>query len=187
MSRDEITALIEVAKKGLCPKRDEALLRFMIDGCPRASEVAGVQIANVDFKTGRCSVIGKGNKQRFITVGSRALHAMWLYLNTERPKCQIVRINPVFLTEDGYPMNRGSLRLCIGRLGKKANIPRIHPHLLRHTGAVMHLLNGMNLESLREFLGHSNLETTRQYLSGLTDKDLEEMARYTSPGDNWKL
>jgi integrase/recombinase XerD len=187
LSNEEVSALIDAAKQSQCPKRDEALIRFMLDGCARATEVARLQRADIDLKNGRCRVVGKGNKERFITVGSRALHAVWLYLTTDRPTCSVVRINPVFLSPDGYPMNRDSLRLCIYRLGKRAEIPRVHPHLLRHTGAVLHLLNGMNLESLRAFLGHEDLDTTRQYLTGLTDEDLEHMAKRTSPGDNWRL
>lgn len=131
-------------------------------------------------------MIGKGNKERFVYVGSRALHAVWLYLTTERPQCQQVRVDPVFLTFDGYPMDRDNLRKAIQRLGKEV-VPRVYPHLLRHTGAVWRLRNGMNLEMLREFLGHSSLETTRQYLTGLTDEDVAQAAGRTSPGDNWRL
>ena len=101
--------------------------------------------------------------------------------------CQVAGANPVFLTRDGYPMDRGTIRLIMRRLGKAADVPRLYAHLLRHTGAVFRLRAGMNLEMLREFLGHATLEMTRQYLSGLTDEDVAAAAGHTSPGDNWRL
>lgn len=187
LSQDEVEALIEAAKQTQCPKRDEALIRFLLDSCCRASEACGLQRADLDLRTGRARVLGKGNKERFVMVGARALHSVWLYLNTERPQCQVNGVSPVFLTHDGYPMDRGTIRLLMQRLGRAADVTRLYAHLLRHTGAVFRLRAGMNLEMLREFLGHTTLEMTRQYLTGLTDEDVAAAASRTSPGDNWRL
>jgi site-specific recombinase XerD len=159
----------------------------MLDAGTRATETCRLQRADLDLKSGRARVVGKGNKERFVYVGTRALHSVWLYLNTERPACKRIGVNPVFVTVSGYPLDRTSLRHILDRLGRRADVPRLHPHLLRHTCAVERLRNGMNLEFLREFLGHESLETTRQYLTGLQDEDIEAGAARTSVGDNWRL
>ena len=187
LTEPEINAIIEAAREGGAPRRDEALIRFMLDAGTRATETCRLQRADLDLKSGRARVVGKGNKERFVYVGTRALHSVWLYLNTERPACKRIGVNPVFVTVSGYPLDRTSLRHILDRLGRRADVPRLHPHLLRHTCAVERLRNGMNLEFLREFLGHESLETTRQYLTGLQDEDIEAGAARTSVGDNWRL
>ena len=187
LTADESAALIEAARVGKCPKRDEAIVRFMLDAGTRSMETRALQRADLDLKSGRAHVIGKGDKERFVYVGHRALHSVWLYLNTERPICKQVKHDPMFLTFDGFPMSKNALRMLMDRLGARANVPRLHPHLLRHTCAVERLKNGMNLEYLREFLGHESIETTKQYLSGLRDEDIAQGAARTSPGDNLRL
>ena len=187
LTEDEVGQLIDSAHETQTPKRDEAIVRFMIDSCCRATEVCTVSRSDLDLKTGRAFVTGKGSKERFVWIGNRALHSAWLYLNTERPQHQQRDADMLFLTHDGCPMNRNTLRLLYNRLGRKAGVPRVHPHLMRHTGALWRLLAGMNLEMLRQFLGHESIKTTQVYLSGLSDKDMAQASARTSPGDNLRL
>jgi integrase/recombinase XerD len=59
--------------------------------------------------------------------------------------------------------------------------------MFRHRAAVQHLMNGMDLVSLQSYMGHASIETTRAYLDSLTREHVTEVARKTSPADNWKL
>lgn len=186
LSQDAITALLDAATHTEQPKRDRALILFMLDSCCRVSEVAGLALPQVDMKTGQCRVTGKGNKQRYVYLGRRSLQALWLYLKSERPEPMQLGSEHVFLSREAYPLTRDSIRKTVSRLGRAAGI-NAHPHLFRHTGAVLRLKAGMDLESLRRLLGHADLSTTQRYLSGLADETVQDKAARTSPADVLRL
>jgi site-specific recombinase XerD len=186
LNKEEVDALIEAASGGKNPRRDKALVLFFLDTATRASEVCAVQLSEVNTSTGRVRVMGKGSKERFVNLGRRALAALWLYLKEERPEPSRANDDTLFLTSDGYAFDRHSLRRVVYRLAARAGI-KVFPHQFRHTSAIEHLRHGMDLLSLQRYLGHETLEVTRVYLTALTDEDVEEQARRTSPADNWRL
>jgi site-specific recombinase XerD len=141
---------------------------------------------DIDLRTGRVLVEGKGSRQRYTFLGRRARTAAWLYVSDERPEPAQVNENRLFLTETGYPMSRFCLREAITRLAEKAGV-HATPHMFRHTAAVTHLRNGMNLVALQHLLGHADITTTRGYLTALADEDVEAISQRTSPSDNWRL
>ena len=186
LSHDDLEAILTATTRGTEPRRDRALILFLLDSCARASEVAGVRLPDLDMQRGRILVIGKGDKQRFVYLGKRALQAIWLYVKQERPGPMRFDSEHIFLTRDGYPMNRDSIRKAINRAGDRAGI-HANPHLFRHTGAVERLRRGMDLMSLKHLMGHEKLTTTELYLTALQDEDTEARAKRTSPGDDWRL
>lgn len=186
LSQDELTALLVATTTTEQPRRDRALVLFMLDSCARVSEVAGLERAHIDLKTARVRVLGKGDKERYTYLGKRTLQAIWLYIRQERPNSAQPDRDPLFMAAGGYPLDRDSIRKIVMRLSNKAGV-RCYPHLFRHTGAVLRLRAGMDLLSLQRLLGHEKLETTQIYLSGLTDEDVAAAAGRTSPGDNWRL
>ncbi|MGC9469189.1 MAG: tyrosine-type recombinase/integrase, partial [Anaerolineae bacterium] len=158
LSQEDIGALLDAASETEQPRRDRAFILFLLDTCCRVSEAANVELPQVDIKTGKVLVTGKGNKQRFTYLGTRALQALWLYLKQERPEPLQLGSKHVFLSRQAYPMDRHSLRKIVYRLSEAANV-RAYPHLFRHTGAYLRLRAGMDLISLQHLLGHSKLET----------------------------
>lgn len=162
------------------------MVLFLLDSGVRASEAATVQLGNVNLQTGKVKVIGKRDKERFVYVGSKARSALWLYVSDERPDPARLDDDHLFLTPDGYPMDRHSVRKLIYRLGKWTGI-RAYPHLFRHTAAIERLRGGMNVFTLQRFLGHETLEMTQKYVTALSDEDVEVQAQRTSPADNWRL
>ena len=186
LSRRQIDALLEAADRANAKRRAKALLLFLLDTGARASEVCGVRLPDVDFRSGKVKVRGKGDKERFTYLGRRALSALWLYVREERPEPTRVRDDHLFLTVDGYPMTRHALRGAIVRLANAAGI-RATTHQFRHTAAIEHLRNGMDLVSLQHLLGHTSITTTRKYLTALQDEDVEARAKRTSPTNNWRL
>jgi site-specific recombinase XerD len=186
LTRDDIEALLDATRGSTQPRRDRALVLFLLDSCARVSEVAGVQLDDMDLTRGRVGVIGKGDNQRYVYLGKRALQSIWLYLKQERPEPMQSDSEHLFLTYDGYPMDRHSIRKTINRLAERAGVDA-HPHLFRHTGATERLRRGMDLMSLKHLLGHQKLSTTEKYLSALQDEDTEARAKRTSPGDDWRL
>jgi integrase/recombinase XerD len=192
ISREDIRALLDAASEMRLTRRCRALVLFLTDTGCRVSEACGVTMDDIDLDSGRVLVEGKGSKERFVALGRRARSAAWLYISDERPEPAIVGHDNLFLTETGFPMSRFCLREAIVRLAGKASEMTgrdIHatPHMFRHRAAVQHLMNGMDLVSLQSYMGHASIETTRAYLDSLTREHVTEVARKTSPADNWKL
>jgi integrase/recombinase XerC/integrase/recombinase XerD len=103
----------------------------------------------------------KGLKERIVPFGDRTARALLRYLNL---KPQTNGCNSVFLKRDGGPFTENALKMVFDRLAKKAGIPRLHIHLLRHTMATNYLLSGENPIKLQRILGHETLEMTRRYV-----------------------
>ena len=183
---DNVLALLTAATHTEQPRRDRAIVLFLLDSCCRISEVAGLELPHVDMKSGKVLVFGKGAKERYTYLGKRALQALWLYVKQERPEPRQIGSRHVFLGREGYPLDRHSMRKVITRLSRAAGV-KAYPHLFRHTGALWRLRAGMDLLSLQRLLGHEKLETTQQYLTALNNEDVEERAARTSPGDTMRL
>jgi site-specific recombinase XerD len=186
LSQDQIKQFLAAADRTHTPRRTRAIIHFLLDSGVRATEAAKIQLSNVDLESGRVKVLGKGNKERFVYIGRKACSILWLYVHQERPKPARSTDDHLFLTHDGYPMNRDSIRHLMCRLSKWCGV-KANPHLFRHTAAIERLRNGMNAFSLQRFLGHETMEMTRKYLTALADEDIEVQAQRTSPGDNWRL
>jgi site-specific recombinase XerD len=186
LAKDDITAILKAADFATCKRRARALILFLLDTGARASEVANVKLSDVNWNSGKVKVTGKGNKERFVYVGQRALSALWLYVKEERPEPMMVGDDHLFLTDEGYSMDRHTLRYILRRLSARAGV-KASPHQFRHSAAVEHLRHGMDLVSLQHLMGHESIEVTRGYLDALSDEDVAEAARRTSPTDNWRL
>jgi site-specific recombinase XerD len=188
LSQDTIEKLLRSAGKMRLTRRCRALVLFLIDTGCRVSEARNVTMDDIDLESGEVLVEGKGSKQRYVFLGRRAISAVWLYVNEERPEPAQVDHDNLFLTEDGYPMSRYCLREAITRLARAAGLPGgVTPHKFRHTAAVNHLRNGMDLVSLQHLMGHAEITTTRGYLDAIGDERVGDIARRTSPSDNWRL
>lgn len=186
LTQETIEALLDVAPQMRLTRRCRALVLFLLDSGCRVSEACGVTMDDINLTTGKTLVTGKGSKQRYTYIGRRARSAVWLYVSDERPQPAQVRHDNLFLTESGYPMSRFALREAITRLADKAGV-HATPHMFRHSCAINHLRNGMNLVALQHLLGHSDITTTRHYLTALADEDTQRVAERTSPSDNWRL
>ena len=152
-SENQVKALLDAAKKSRHPKRDEALLLFMLDTGVRASELCGLTLKSIDIVNRKAMVLGKGNKHRAVYFGRETGKALWQYIRDKG----IEGTDPLFRSEKGGGLQRSGLRQLFERLGIQANIEatRCSPHTLRHTFAVMFLRGGGSVFSLKELLGHT--------------------------------
>jgi integrase/recombinase XerD len=145
--------------------RDHAILEVMYASGLRVSELAGLRLENVNFETAFLRVIGKGNKERIVPIGSRALDRLRLYLDRVRP--QFVRPHTpaaLFINNRGRPFQRPSLWKLVSGCAKRAGIARhVSPHMLRHSFATHLLENGADLRVIQEMLGHADISTTQVY------------------------
>ena len=184
LSQAEVNRILDACLS----KRDEALVRFLLDSLCRIQEAATLPLANLDLERGRAKVNGKGARERFVYFGKACRKALWLYVSVERPEPLPGTANDlVFLTHAGRPFADKSLTKHLQRLGKRAGVPRLHAHLLRHTGAIERLRNGQDVFTLQRLLGHSTLEMCHRYLRALKDEDAERASQASAPGDRWRL
>ena len=177
-SEDQIKSLLQAAKQTRNPKRDEALLLFMLDTGVRASELCGLKFSDVDIVSRKAIVLGKGNKHRAVYFGRETGRALWQYVRDEG----IEGNTALFLSVDRQPFTRSGLLQLVERLGSvcKIEATRCSPHTLRHTFAVMFLRGGGSVFTLKEMLGHTDLAMTSRYVS-LAQADVQNQHRQFSP------
>ena len=164
-------------------QRDKAIILTLVDTGVRASELCSITIADVDKRNKRIFIWGKGAKERIVYIDASTARAIWRYLTT-RPDAR--PDDPLFVTREGRPLNRNSVRLLIGRLGQRAGIPNANVHRFRHTFAINFLRNGGNAYTLQRLLGHSTLKMVKTYLA-LAAQDDSDNHRRASPVANWRL
>ncbi len=144
--------------------RDRALLEVLYASGLRASEALGLRVEDVNFAAGYVMVTGKGDRQRLVPVGGRALDWMRRYLATVRPR-QVRRDCPaLFLNRSGGAMSRQALWGLIRRAARRAGLrAAVSPHTLRHSFASHLLERGADLRSVQAMLGHVDISTTQIY------------------------
>lgn len=146
--------------------RDRAILETLYASGMRVSELAGLNLHDVEYRTGEIRVIGKGDKERVVLIGRPALRALQAYLSHGRPVLQGERPSPqaLFLNRLGGRLSVRSISEIVRRSGVAAGIAQtVTPHLLRHTFATHLLDGGADLRVVQELLGHSSLATTQIY------------------------
>jgi len=114
---------------------------------------------------GFLKVIGKGKKERVVPIGSNAQRALQRYLFRYRPKPVHPGINNFFLAIHGNTLSENSIKLMFTRLAQRSRVYRLHAHLCRHTFATRFLINGGDVFTLQQILGHSTLEMVRHYVT----------------------
>lgn len=139
--------------------RDSVVLElFLATGC-RVSEVAWMQVENIDRQAGAVKVLGKGKKERIVFLDDQVLEYLDLYLGDRRTGPVIVSCRAPH-----QGLKKNALENIIRKIKTRAGIERrVFPHLLRHTFATRALNRGMPLPSLCDLMGHASIDTTRIY------------------------
>ena len=183
LSNDEITKLL-APELPETPEslRDQAILELAYASGLRLSELKNLRLEQLHLDAGFINVIGKGNKERVVPVGRKAVEALNRYLSAGRPK--LVRPHSpanVFLTKRGTPFASVTLWLRIKRRVRRAGVSRnITPHMLRHSFATHLLEHGADLRVIQELLGHANISTTEVY-THVTGNRLRDIHRKFHP------
>jgi integrase/recombinase XerD len=144
---------------------DQAILELAYASGLRLSELRNIRLEQLQLDAGFVLVIGKGNKERVVPLGRKAVAAMQRYLDAGRPKL-VTKRSPgtVFLTQRGTPFSAVTLWLHIKKRVRRSGIARnVTPHMLRHSFATHLLEHGADLRVIQELLGHANISTTEVY------------------------
>lgn len=166
LTRDEVQHLL-AQPRGTAPAalRDRALLELMYACGLRASEAVDMMLDEIDVEDGVLRANGKGNKERLVPIGSKALDALRHYLERGRPQLVGEREERrVFVNQRGQGLTRQGLYKIVQRHARTAGLgDKMSPHTLRHTFATHLLAGGCDLRSLQEMLGHADIATTQIY------------------------
>ena len=144
--------------------RNYALISLMLDTGLRLSETANLKVDDVHLEDRYVKVLGKGSKERFVAFGAACQRSLIDYSMHYRVEPAHDRIVEFFLGIDGYQLSPAGVKSFITRLGRSSGVPRLHPHLLRHTYATSFLINGGDAFLLKQNLGHSTLSMVENYL-----------------------
>lgn len=165
--------------------RDRALLETLYASGIRVGELVGLNLENINLAGGQLLVMGKGSRERVVPLGSYAVEALGLYLESARPrlvgtqgtggeKAAFVNHRGGRLTDRGV---RKIIKKYVNRLGIQNTVS---PHTMRHTFATHMLDSGADLRAVQELLGHKNLSTTQIY-THLTRERLREVYLKSHP------
>jgi integrase/recombinase XerD len=171
--------LAELNQRTFLGARMYAIIALLYDSGLRAGELAGLHVGDVQWSEYQVRVMGKGKKERFVPFSPTTQKALRKYLTLREPFVQEGN-DALFITAEGHRMTRESVTQAIKRLGRRAGIPRLHPHLLRHSAAVAAVMNGANQFELKRILGHTQLSTTDEYMD-YAQQHLAQRHRHFSP------
>jgi integrase/recombinase XerD len=144
---------------------DQAILELAYASGLRLAELRNIRLEQLQLDAGFVNVIGKGNKERVVPLGSKAIAALQHYLEAGRSRL-VTRRSPanVFLTKRGTPFSAVTLWLRVKKRVRYAGIARnVTPHMLRHSFATHLLEHGADLRVIQELLGHASISTTEVY------------------------
>ncbi|QIF04985.1 site-specific tyrosine recombinase/integron integrase [Roseimicrobium sp. ORNL1] len=148
------------------PERDSAILEMFYSTGVRISELAGMNVEDMDVYTETVKVLGKGRKQRLCPMGEPAVKAVQRY----RSKAG-VHDGPLFRSKVGKRMTVQAITDIVKKYCRLAGVPvNVTPHKFRHSFATHLLDNGADLRSVQELLGHASLSTTQIYTQVTTER-----------------
>jgi integrase/recombinase XerD len=162
--------------------REQAILELAYASGLRLSELKNLRLEQLHLDAGFINVIGKGNKERVVPVGKKAVVALNRFIEIARPKL-VTPKSPanVFLTQRGTPFASVTLWLRIKNRIRRAGIEHnITPHMLRHSFATHLLEHGADLRVIQELLGHASIGTTEIY-THVTGNRLREIHKKFHP------
>jgi len=173
---DELIRLLEAPEgNSLRALRDRAILETLFSTGLRVSELCKLD-RYINLERGEMSVRGKGDKVRVVFISDRAKKAINQYLKVREDTEEALFVS---LTRQGKVIGQitpRSVQRLVDRMARKAGIIKssVTPHTLRHSFATDLLINGADLRSVQELLGHANISTTQIY-THLTNKNLREI------------
>lgn len=175
LEKPEMNALLDAPDRRTPQgRRDYALLLFLYNSGARASEAAGVRIADLYWHAKCVRIVGKGNKQRSCPLWTDTMEQL-RWITDRRPPKQYV-----FLNRNSRPITRYGIYAMVERYSLIAaakspslSTKRLSPHVIRHTTATHLLRSGVDINTIRAWLGHVSINTTMIY----AETDLETKAR----------
>jgi integrase/recombinase XerD len=149
----------------LLDRRNRVLLETLYSTGMRVSELVNLRPAQLDLERGLVRVVGKGDRERLVPAGRRAVDALRVYLAEIRPGLdKSGRAEVLFLSRRGRRLTRVRVWQIVKEAARQAGLTKnVHPHTLRHSFASHLLAGGADLRVIQEMLGHADIGTTQIY------------------------
>ncbi|MDR1465989.1 MAG: tyrosine-type recombinase/integrase [Oscillospiraceae bacterium] len=163
--------------------RNYAMCALMLDSGLRLNEVVSLEWGGVHVPEGYAIVNGKGNKQRIVPLGLQSKKVLIRYLGALSMKHTIEDEKAaLFVKDEQTPIKQSTVESLFRKLKRKAGIPRLRPHLLRHSFATRYLENGGDVYSLQQILGHTSLDMVRRYVHQTPSKTIACFPQFSPLG-----
>jgi site-specific recombinase XerD len=164
--------------------RNYCIVCTFMDTGLRLAELAGLTCEGARLGEGLLDVTGKGRQPRTVPLSPAVRNLLVRYAERHRPATLPRRGEPFFVSERGAALSPNAISLIIKRLGLRADVRRLHPHLFRHSFATGWLRAGGDMETLRWILGHSDYRMVQRYVH-LVDEDIRIKHSLVSPMDRF--
>ncbi len=165
LSTEEVETLLAQPDTGTTQgMRDRAMLELLYATGLRVSELVSLQLNQINNQAGYLICFGKGQKERIVPLGSKALDFLGVYIGTARKSLLKGKETPeIFLNRFGNKLSRVMFWKIIKKYALSAGIEDISPHTLRHSFATHLLEHGADIRSVQLMLGHADISTTQIY------------------------
>ena len=140
--------------------RDLAMIDLLASTGMRVGELVKLNREDINFTERECVVFGKGNKQRIVYFNARTKIHLQQYLNERSDQNEALFVS---LNNPQKRLQISGVEVRLRKIGREANVPRVHPHKFRRTLATMAIDKGMPVEQVQKLLGHVKIDTTMHY------------------------
>lgn len=151
---------LEMMRDNCTELRDLAMIDMLASTGMRVGEMVLLNREDINFNERECVVFGKGDKERIVYFDARTKIHLLNYLGSRTDNEPALFVS---LREPHQRLKIGGVEVRLRTLGKRLNIPKVHPHKFRRTLATMAIDKGMPIEQLQQLLGHRRIDTTLQY------------------------
>ena len=173
LDADRMARLLDIPGDGPLVDRDRAILELLYSSGLRLSELTDLDLGDVDMHDATVHVTGKGNKDRIIPVGRKALAALRQWGLTRSGLADIDE-TALFVSNRGSRISPRSVQARVTHWARRQGIDtNVYPHLFRHSFATHLLESSHDLRGVQELLGHANISTTQVY----THLDFQHLAQ----------
>ena len=151
---------LEIMRDNCCNVRDLAMIDLLASSGMRVGEMVALIRDDINFNERECVVFGKGSKERIVYFDARTKIHLQNYLESRTDTCSALFVS---LTSPHDRLQIGGVERRLRELGKRLNLPRVHPHKFRRTLATSAIDKGMPIEQVQQLLGHQKIDTTMHY------------------------
>jgi len=189
-TESQIQALLKVCeldfqRSRFLGSRNKAIILVLFDTGVRASELCNMKLTDLNEENGQVRILGKGDKERVVRLGTNAQKALWKYLVFRSQNGR----KEVWLTEEGLPLRTRGLQAMIRDYKHRADLDgiKLSAHTFRHGFALAFLREDRNPFNLQYLLGHNDLSMVRRYVSTMGMEDALQAHIKASPADHLKV
>lgn len=151
---------LEIMRDNCCNVRDLAMIDLLASSGMRVGEMVALNRDDINFNERECVVFGKGSKERIVYFDAKTKIHLHNYLESRTDTCSALFVS---LTSPHDRLQIGGVERRLRELGKRLNLPRVHPHKFRRTLATSAIDKGMPIEQVQQLLGHQKIDTTMHY------------------------